>query len=317
VLATLSKQDHQYVRDFTNLSYAGFANMHALTLDLGKWSPAKPLRLFMHGYVEYFSASSMYAAWQAGIQPQSPTVEAQLPDGSWKLVVNDMGFPAGLPRTIVVDLTGKLPPGTRRIRMKTNLQIYWDQALIDNDADSSGEIRQMELPLSSAHLAFRGYPKQIDGDTPGDLTYDYQSISMTGPFQWQRGAYTKYGNVTPLLTGADNHYVIFGSGEDIDAEFSDAALPPLPTGWKRDYFFYADGFVKDMDFYEALPFTVAQMPFHGMTSYPYPSREHFPDDAGTLTYRLDWNDRVESGDRTQRFQFNYQPANSEPMVERE
>jgi hypothetical protein len=315
VLVALAQRDHNYVRDFTNLSYAGFADMHTLTLDLGDWSAKNPLRLFMYGYVEYFSASSMYSAWQAGIQPQSPTVEAQFPDGSWKQVVDDMGFPAGLPRTIVVDLTGKLPPGTRRIRMKTNLQIYWDQVLVDNDVDSSGEIWQTELPLSSAHLAFRGYPKQIEGATPGDLTYDYQSISMTGPFQWQRGAYTKYGNVTPLLTRADNHYVIFGSGEDIDAEFSDAVLPKLPSGWKRDYFFYADGFVKDMDFYEALPFTVAQMPFHGMTNYPYPSQEHFPDDAGTLAYRLDWNDRIESGDRTQRFQFDYEPAHSEPMVD--
>ena len=44
-------------------------------------------------------------------------------------------FPAGLERTIVVDLTGKLPAGTRRIRLVTNLEIYWDQVLIDNSAD--------------------------------------------------------------------------------------------------------------------------------------------------------------------------------------
>ncbi len=314
VLGTLAKQDHQYVRDFTNLSYAGFANRHTLTLDIGAWSPAKSLRLFMRGYIEYFSASSMYAAWQAGITPQSPTVEEQLADGSWKRVVDDMGFPAGLPRTIVVDLTGKLSPGTRRIRMATNLQIYWDQVLIDNENTGTEQFRETTLPLATAHLAFRGYPKQIDGATPGDLTYDYQSISSTGPFQWQRGAYTKYGDVTPLLTSKDNHYAIFGSGEDIDAEFSDASLPPLPAGWKRDYFFYADGFVKDMDFYEALPFTVAEMPFHGMTTYPYPSREHFPDDPATLRYRLDWNDRMETGDRTQSYRFNYEPALSSPMT---
>lgn len=313
VLATLSKQDHEYVRDFTNLSYAGFANLHTLTLDLGYWSADRPLRLFLRGYVEYFSASSMYSAWQAGITPQSPMVEAQLPDGSWKRVVDDMGFPAGLPRTIVVDLTGKLPPNTRRIRMTTNLQIYWDQVLIDNDS-AEQQYRETPLPLTTAHLAFRGYPKQIDGATPGDLTYDYQSISATGPFQWQRGAYTKYGDVTPLLTDKDNHYAIFGSGEDIDAEFSDANLPPLPSGWKRDYFFYADGFVKDMDFYEALPFTVAEMPFHGMSAYPYSSQEHFPDDPATIRYRLDWNDRMESGDRTQSYRFDYQPAMSTPIA---
>ncbi len=312
-LAVLSKRDHHYLRDFTNLTYAGFANNHSLTLDLGPWTPGNPLRLFLHGYVEYFSASSMYAAWQAGLQPQPPSVEAQRPDGSWQLIIADMGFPAGLPRTIVVDLTGKLPQGSRRIRLRTNLQIYWDQVLVDNGPDGSATAHTTELPLSSAHLAFRGYPRQLELQTPGDLTYDYQSISMTGPFGWQRGSYTRYGDVTPLLTGRDNQYVIFGSGEDIDAEFSDASLPKLPEKWKRDYFFYADGFVKDMDFYEALPFTVSEMPFHEMTGYPYTARERFPDDAGSLAYRLEWNDRVETGERTQRFGFDYKHTLSQPM----
>ena len=313
VLPLLSARDHQYVRDFSNLTYAGFSQPHDLTLDLGEWSPAQPLRLFLSGFIEYFSASSMYAAWQAGLTPQSPTVEALLPDGSWKKIVDDMGFPAGLPRTIVVDLSGKLPPQTRRIRIRTNLQIYWDQVLIDNSATAPESARQTELSLASANLAFRGYPRQIDGRTPGDLTYDYQAISATGPFQWQRGNYTRYGAVAPLLTSRDDQFVIFGSGEEIDAEFSDAALPKLPPGWERDYFFYADGFVKDMDFYEALPFTVAEMPFHGMSTYPYKESEHYPDTRNTRDYRLDWNDRFESGDRTQLFQFHYEPAVSEPL----
>ena len=316
VLGLLTARDHKYVRDFTNLSYAGYANMHTLTLDLGEWSPQNPVRLFLHGFIEYFSASSMYAAWQAGLQPIPPYVEVQMPDGSWKRIIDDMGFPAGLPRTIVVDLTGKLPPGARRIRMTTNLQIYWDQALVDNGPEVSGEARETELPLGMAHLAFRGYPQQVDGTTPGDLTYHYDKISATGPFEWQRGSYTRYGDVTPLLGKPDNHYVIFGSGEEIDAEFSAAALPALPAHWKRDYFFYANGFVKDMDFYEAMPFTVAQMPFHEMSTYPYPASEHYPDGAAALRYRLDWNDRFESGERLQRFQFDYEPVTSLPITDK-
>jgi len=314
VLDVLATRDHKYVRDFTNLSYAGYANKHTLTLDLGKWSPQNPLRLFLHGFIEYFSASSMYAAWQAGLEPVPPYVEVQMPDGSWKRIVDDMGFPAGLPRTIVVDLTGKVPEGARRIRITTNLQIYWDQVLVDNGPDELKQVRQTELPLGIAHLAFRGYPQQVDGETPGDLTYHYDRISATGPFQWQRGSYTHYGNVTPLLDKPDNKYVIFGSGEEIDTEFSAAPLPALPAHWKRDYFFYANGFVKDMDFYEALPFTVAQMPFHEMSTYPYPAREHYPDGASALKYRLDWNDRFESGERTQRFQFRYMPTESQPIT---
>ena len=305
VAELLHAQDHQYVRDFHNLSFAGFANQHALTLDLGAWTPAHPLHLLLHGFIEYFSASSMYAAWQAGLTPMAPYVEAQLPDGSWKRVLDDMGFPAGLPRTIVVDLTGKLPPGTRRIRLVTNLQIYWDQALVDNGAQAPQLMRRTELPLASAQLAFRGYPEQLDGKTPGDLTYNYQHISQTGPFIRSRGSYTRYGEVTPLLKSIDEAFVVFGSGEDIDVEFSTAALPPLKPGWKRDYFFYANGFVKDMDFYEGSPFTVAAMPFHGMSTYPYPASEHYPQDEQRMDYELEWNDRFDSGRGAQHYGFRY------------
>ena len=317
VLALLRDGNHHYVRDFTNLQFAGFANMHSLTLDLGPWTPANPLRLFLHGFIEYFSASSMYAAWQAGLQPVSPFIEAQMPDGSWKRAVDDMGFPAGLPRMITVDLTGKLPSGTRRIRITTNLQIYWDQILVDNGPEQRDHVRMTELPLAAATLAFRGYPRQVEGSTPGDLTYYYEQASTTGPFSQFWGSYTRYGDVTSLLTQVDDRFVIFGTGEDIDAEFSAASLPPPAAGWTRDYFFYANGFVKDMDFYEATPFTVAQMPFHAMTSYPYPAEQQYPDDAPATAYRLDWNDRYQRGSvsaKSYRFEYGPRTIDPEPLT---
>lgn len=314
VLQLLSARDHQYVRDFTNLPYAGFANTHSLTLDLGSWTPQNPLRLFLSGFIEYFSATSMYAAWQAGLKPISPYVEVQMPDGSWKRVVDEMGFPAGLARTITVDLTGKLPTGAQKIRITSNLQIYWDQVLVDNGPAREKEVRTTELPLASATLGFRGYPRQVDGETPGDLTYYYDQVSTTGPFSRFRGSYTQYGDVTPLLTSIDNKFVVFGTGEDIDAEFGTATLPPLAPGWTRDYFFYANGFVKDMDFYEAIPFTVADLPFHGMSTYPYPAAQHYPDDAQSDGYRFDWNDRFESGANTASgYRFVYAARTIDPL----
>jgi len=313
VLPLLDGKQHGYLSDFHALSYDGFANLHALTLDLGPWTPAHPLRLLLRGYVDYFSASSMYAAWQAGLKPIPPYVDAQLPDGHWKRIIADMGFPAGLPRTIVVDLTGKLPPGVRRIRITTNLQIYWDRALVDNESNELREVRQTEVPLAMAHLAFRGYPEQIELKSPGELTYDYNRISQTGPFLWARGMYTRYGDVTPLLRRIDNQYVIFGTGEEIDAEFRSTALPPLPPGWTRDYFFYANGFVKDMDFWEAQPYTVGELPFHGMSTYPYPASEHFPSTPAMQDYLLNWDTRYESGKKVQRWDFDYQPAQEKPI----
>ena len=188
-----------FASGFTALPYDGFANLHALTLDLGETKPNAPLRLLMTGYVNYFSATSLYAAWQAGLKPIPPYVEAELPDGTWQRIADDAGFPAGLERTIVVDLTGKLPAGTRRIRLMTNLQIYWDQVLIDQ-SERMPRRGQRRFHWPRRRCDFRGYPKQIEGASPGDLDYDYDLVSLTGPFQRERGNYTHMGDVTPLLT---------------------------------------------------------------------------------------------------------------------
>jgi tetratricopeptide (TPR) repeat protein len=310
VLAELTSRDHRFASGFKPLPYDGFANLHALTLDLGSIDAKSPIKLLMTGYVNYFSATSLYGAWQAGIKPISPYAEAEMPDGSWKTISGDVGFPAGLERTIVVDLSGKIPAGARRIRLMTNLEIYWDQVLIDQSSDA--EFKTAELPISSATLHFRGYPTQIDGQSSGDLNYDYDRVSLTGPFQHQRGNYTRMGDVTPLLKSIDDRYVIFGSGEEIAAEFDSAALPALPAHWKRDFFFYANGFVKDMDWWDASPYTVAQLPFHKMSSYPYPQKENFPDDTDALEYQLNWNTRFDSGEPVRSYHFDYRVRPSTP-----
>ena len=310
VLDELSRRDHNFASGFTALPYDGFANLHDLTLDLGPLDAQSQLRLLMTGYVNYFSATSLYAAWQAGIKPISPYVEAQMPDGHWQRIADDVGFPAGLERTIVVDLTGKLPAGARKIRLSTNLDIYWDQVLVDQSTNA--EAKTAELPLASASLHFRGYPRQTEGASPGDLDYDYDRVSLTGPFQHQRGNYTRMGDVTALVKGIDDRFAIFGSGEEIAAEFDTANLPALPTHWKRDYFFYANGFVKDMDWWDASPFTVAQLPFHAMSTYPYPASETFPDDTDALDYQLNWNDRFDSGEPVRSYRFYYRELPSTP-----
>ena len=132
---------HRYFGDFELTQFQGFAKPHSLVLDLGEAYRGGPLWLLLHGEVEYFSANSMYAASQAGVQAISPYVEALVgnekdADGKWVRVIDDMGFPAGGPRTMTADLTGKLPAGTRKIRITTNLQIYWDSILIDRTAQA-------------------------------------------------------------------------------------------------------------------------------------------------------------------------------------
>lgn len=293
VLPLLEKRDRKYVTDFEGLPFAGFAKLHWVELDLGAWDAAKPLRLLLDGYTDYFTATSMYAADQAGIKVIAPYVEAQNAHGKWVKVVDDMGFPAGLARTMVTDLTGKIPAGTRRIRIISNLKIYWDRLRIDQTPEQS-DVRVSEVPLATAELAFLGYPKEIRLHPASDTMYSYTQRSPSGPYAHAAGNYTRYGDVKPLLAHSDDKFTVFSSGEGVKLEFNPVGLPALPVGWVRDYFFYADGFEKDLDFYAANAFTVEPLPRHGLIAYPYPAGKEYPTDADHLGYELDYNTRQRS-----------------------
>jgi Flp pilus assembly protein TadD len=294
VLPLLEKRDRRYVTSFEELPFAGFAKLHWIELDLGDWNPRLPLRLIADGYTDYFTATSMYAADQGGIKVIPPYVEAQDAQGKWKRVIEDMGFPAGLERTMIADLTGKIPSGTRRIRIVNNLKIYWDAFRIDQTPEQRN-VRLREVPLANASLDFLGFPKENRLTPASDTVYSYSSRSITGPYARAAGNYTRYGDVKQLLSAADDRFVIFSSGEGVKLDFDPKSLPALPAGWVRDYFFYADGFEKDMDFYAAHAFTVEPLPKHGMQPYPYPSGAGYPEDPAHTKYELEYNTRQRSG----------------------
>jgi len=316
----LELRAHRYVGNFELLPFKGFAKPHSITLDLGEPYRGGPLRLLMHGEIEYFTATGMYAASQAGVQATAPYVEAEVGGreaprvrsdksvrptraGKWVRVTDDMGFPAGLPRTITTDLTGKLPRGTTRIRITTNLQIYWDSILVDR-SQPSRNYKLNTIPLTKAELDYHGYPRQIEDQPPGNVKYVYERVSRTGPYARQAGEYTRYGDVLPLLTGFDDKLAVFGSGEEVQLDFDQSKLPPLPRGWTRDYFFQANGYEKDMDFYAAEGSTVEPLPFRRMGTYPYPGKS-FPEDQDHLDYMLKYNTRFMSGKEPQGYQYQY------------
>jgi cytochrome c-type biogenesis protein CcmH/NrfG len=317
---------HRYVGDFALTQFLGFAKPHTLTLDLGEAYEGGPLWLLMHGEVEYFSANSMYAASQAGITAISPYVEALDAKGNWKRVVDDMGFPAGGPRTMTADLTGKLPRGTRKIRITTNLQVYWDNILVNRTPqpappqpaqDSSTraknalarndnrEIVLTAVRLVRADLGHHGYPLKIEGTPPGKVNYIYEQVSATGPYARPMGNYTRYGDVLPLLTATDDKLAVFGSGDEVRLDFDPSNLPALPAGWVRDYLFAANGYEKDMDFYAAEGNFVAPLPFLSMGEYPYTPKKSFPLDDAHVNYLLEYNTRHMSGNEQRGYWFDY------------
>ena len=288
VTERLRQVDRETVDDFALLAFKGYAEPHDLELRFEGIRPGVRHALLLHGWVDYADSSSNLAAAQAGVSVTPPILEIR--DGDrFRELVGSMGFPAGLPKTMVVPLGEEALPPEAALRLRTNMRIYWDRielAEIAEDAD----LRRYELAPSSADLRFAGYPEPHRPGGRPPTEYRYERRRSSDVWGAHEGGYTRYGEVLPLLTEIDDRYVITHHGDEIRLRFDAAAVPPPPPGARREFFVFADGFGKDMDLNSARPHTVAPLPFHGMSRYPYPEEE-YPDSPELAAWRAEYNTR--------------------------
>ncbi|MAF54175.1 MAG: hypothetical protein CL694_14330 [Chloroflexi bacterium] len=290
ILSAISEFDRAYPT-FQLLPYQGIAKSHSVVLDLGDLSGAERVLLLMDGWIEYWNSESVRQALDDGIALQAPILQVWRDDeGRWVTVIEDLGFPAGLPKTMTVDLTGVFPSDDYRVRIATNMEVYWDRIRVST-ANDVAAVNIATLKPDQADLHWRGYPKLHlpDGNNPPVFLYDQPNDSA--PLGDQAGYYTRFGDVTPLLDAPDDQYVIMHHGEEIAISFSADEAGPLPQGWKRDFLVYVDGYVKDMWADTAYGSTVAPLPFHDMSSYPYTDQEAYPDDRRRQEYLREYNTR--------------------------
>jgi len=201
-------------------------------------------------------------------------------------------MPSGKPKTIVVDLSGKFLSKSREIRIVTNLCVYWDEIFLSEQA-APPAVKMTPLSAESADLRYRGFSRPvIDPARTQPEEFDYQTWSATTMWNPTPGFYTRYGEVAELLQRMDDRMVIMGSGDEIRLRFNARSLPPLPHVWKRTFLLLVDGWAKDADANTAYSRSVEPLPFHGMTSYPYPSSQHFPDDKIHRAYQERFNTRT-------------------------
>jgi hypothetical protein len=211
--------------------------------------------------------------------------------GKWRTVIEDMGMPAGKPKTIAVDLTGKFLSDSREVRIVTGLCLYWDEIFLSDDAGAPAA-RLAPVPVRQAELEFRGFSTPvIHPQRKQPESFEYARTSFSFPWNPTAGLYTRLGDVAELLAEPDDRFVIMGSGDELRLSFDARALPPPPAGFARDFLLLVDGWAKDSDANTAYSQTVEPLPFHGMTAYPYPASEHYPDDAKHVAYRERYNRR--------------------------
>jgi tetratricopeptide (TPR) repeat protein len=289
VLPLLLKTDQRYPDQFERRE-SGVAEMHTLEMDFAGAASSGRAALLLHGWVDWPDGSTFRAASQeskSGLV--MPYLQMQDVAGKWQTVDPDMGMPAGKPKTIAVDL--HFLSASRKVRIVTNLCVYWDEAFLSEDADPP-IVKQREAALVSADLKFRGFSaSRIDAARKQPDTYIYSSVSPTSYWNPTPGLYTRYGDVKELTQAVDDKLIIMASGDELKLRFRADEFPALPAGWTRDYLLKVDGWAKDRDPNTAYSTSVEPLPFHGMSVYPYPKEEHFPDDAAHDKYRREYNTR--------------------------
>jgi len=93
---------------------------------------AAPLRtyLFLDGWVEYPYSRINFAASQRALRLEAPTISWDRGDGDWRLLGEEIGYPAGMPKTMVLDVTEAVDGGASRFRIETNLELFIDRIFL-------------------------------------------------------------------------------------------------------------------------------------------------------------------------------------------
>ena len=303
-LPALSALDDAYVGDFEPLRYQGLSEPHDLVLDLGDFDPGQPVQLYLRGWIFPTDASINVALSQSSsLATVMPHLQVIGEGGEWVTAVPELSFPSGKNKTIVQNLTGLFPTDDHRVRIRTNMNIYWDEVFFALGAAAAagstpatvGEpttapTRLTVLQPVAADLRHRGFSREYrKGGRSGPPWFDYGTVSQEPRWRPIVGRFTRYGDVLPLVGEADDRYPIMAPGDELALRFAAAGLPELQDGWTRTFLIYTEGWLKDADMNTAAGWKVGPLPFHGMSHYPYDESEPAGSDAGTVGGAADPN----------------------------
>src|SRR5215469_3566837 len=280
--------DGKYLDTFGRGQYQGVTRDHYVEIDLWDDVPASgPLYLIARGWM-HPTDSSINVAIAQGHHEQAKGLSLEVPDGKggWVVARPNLGFPAGRKKICLFDVTNVFRPGTTpKVRLRTNLEIYWDQIQWAKGLPGT-PVKVTRIAPEMADLHYRGYSviKQANPSSPELPDYNH----LEGTLQRYRdltGYYTRYGDVRELLAKVDDRYVIMNSGDEMTLRF--AEQPPPPAGWVRDYVIAGDGWIKDGDYNSTFSKTVMPLPYHAKNLFVTPPGR-LEDEWVYRHHREDW-----------------------------
>ncbi len=289
VTAVVRDLDDRFLDTFGRGQYQGLTRDHWVELELPADAPRTgSLYLVGQGWIHDTDATIVKAqAQNSTAHPQGLSIETPDASGRWITVRDGLGFPKGRVKTIILDLTGVFQAGApRKLRLRTNLELYWNKLAWGTGLPESEHIQVQHLGLASADLRFRGFSLITKADASSPELPHYDSVQQSD-LRWrdQEGYATRYGDVRELLESVDDRYVITSPGDELRMKF--AALPAPGSGLKRDFILICDGWVKDGDYNSTFAGTILPLPYHAMKDYVLPPTK-LEDDHAYRLHPADW-----------------------------
>lgn len=271
VTETLRAVDGKYLDTFGRGQYQGVTRDHYVEIELPADVPTSgPLWLIAEGWLHPSDSSINIAMGQGHHEAPHPlSLEVSDGHGGWRTAQANLGFPAGRNKTCLIDLTGLFAPKTpRKLRLRTNLEVYWDAIQWAAGANNA-DVKITNIEPSGADLHYRGYSRIHQANPSSPEIPDYNELAATTQI-WRdlSGYYTRYGDVRELLAKPDDRYVVMNAGDELALRFAAPASPG--AGFVRDYVIAGDGWIKDGDYNSTYSSSVLPYPYHGRQVYDTP-----------------------------------------------
>jgi hypothetical protein len=258
-----------------------------LNLNLGDLSGAKEVKLVLSGYTIWDNQK---------VENLERFIDVKDGDGHWTGVFENFQLitPSALPRTYVINMTGKFLSNDYSVR----IGFYPDERIdyVAVDTSPQQHIDFGSLPLIHADLHFRGY-SDLKG-FPGLPDYHNSRADPPQDYSHPVGNFTRFGDVLPLMTDRDDRFVIMRHGDEISLDFQ---YSPISPESERDFMLYSWGYYKGRN-YETGG-TVDPLPFYRMSTYPYSGNESYPLDEDHVSYLREYNTRM----------YEYEPLDLSPI----
>jgi tetratricopeptide (TPR) repeat protein len=291
--------DGKYLRGFTEThsQWDGWVEPFTIDIELPEELDTKAPALLLTGRIAWYDSATAYSLHQHDRAWLPHRLEVLDEEGSARPILDEVGFPSGMDRTIVAPLAGHLDENSRQLRLTSTHRLLWDRVQLADAVvtavltpgteqevalgQETCRLRTEALALRTSRLDHRGFSRVVGSMADHTHSYDFSAPTIWRDFPMPSGTATRYGDVEGLVTKTDDQLVVMPPGDAMWLTF-DSGTPP-GEGQTVTYFLQLTGWAKESAFHVTTGRVIGPLPHGSMKDYRTAS-DGAPNSAAYMTY---------------------------------